>query len=213
MASQSSIPYHQHVDQESFTHSATRSGSSIPIVYVEGFTRIPWIIKLFGGYLNYSWVWWLCVSYHVLNVAFAAWTFDPSILANHTKKSKIFCWEFVTTLFIIQVQAFTLYLIAYRKLNSNQYTIDNSLERRFKIPCCSWITPLIMIPFLVCIVSAIVTWAEFKDLYDAIRYWPQLIFFIFDMFKWGQAIIMILIIYGYLNTLSDALENFKQNLE
>ena len=154
-----------------------RVSDPIRIVEVGGYTKSLWYMKLIGGYIaNITVIPILIIIYHVLNVAFAAWTLSPNILLNEEHK---FCIEFELTILAIQINAFILYLIAFYSLNhKDPIAINNTLERRFKNP--SWILMIIiMIPFTICIVSALCSWIQWKVHYRVTRYYLQLVLYIF----------------------------------
>eukprot|EP01084_Bolivina_argentea_P157705 274796_1 len=182
------------------------------IQFVRGsYTRVVWYMRLIGGFAESKWCLFPVILYHLINIAFAVWTFLPSSVVN--KENKLFCREFQITIFAIQIQSFILYIIGYYSLNYKDIDniLDRALEGRFKSP--KWMYIFIIIPFSVCIVSALVSWSESKHYYNHIRYYLQFILYIFDMFKWNQIIMIVSIIFGFLNTFPEEIHKFENKIK
>ena len=192
-------------------------------------------LRLFGGYEfgKRYWIISVVIIYHFLNIAYAGWTFDPIFFQS-------LCELFAVTVLFIQLQALVLYLIACRALNSsnpcpvsqyicckcckpNDYDINLVFTERYKSPLSSCSAVLIwmfvLILFLVCIISAMITWVESKDNYtdghdeNLDRYWIQLVLYLLDMFKWSQMIIIVRIIYEFLDTFPEAMNQFESDIK
>ena len=186
-----------------------------------------WRLKVMGGYLKRSWM--IALIYHILNISFAAWTF--------TREDLNWCDQFKITLFAIQLGSAALYFVAFRafrygqdnymnqnKKNDDQhdeYYIDirKKLQKTYKPPH-KLIYAIIIFFYALTFGSGIGSWIESKyadqikqESGQRARAIFQLILYVFDFFKWAQTTMIVLIIYGFLNTFSDRMQAFKTQIK
>ena len=87
-------------------HDSGVHHDSFILVNVEDHSSQIWKLKLYGGYLKYSWI--LALIYHLANISFAAWLFK--------RNSVEWCPQFKISIFAIQFGSAILYLVSYRAL-------------------------------------------------------------------------------------------------
>lgn len=156
-------------------------------------------MKMFGGYLKtkqcpYT-IFLIFVLYHILNIIFVALLINDSTL-----DEEVFCDQFKAVLIAIQIISLLLYLVGFWSLNFNKSknkrktNINKILQSKYKA------APWIFVKFFIYGFMGTTDVFEEKHGY---QYYVQIIVYVCDIFKWMQAVMLVLIIYGFLNTFPD----------